>query len=88
MAHISVVCFHLISVLLGETIVTFDTGAKFFKPSVDSQAWHSWSFSPIAIFEVSISHSAEAAFGVVYGRDIPRGTYACDAVFQKQYCHR
>ncbi len=36
MAHISVVCFHLISVLLGETIVTFDTGAKFFKPSVDS----------------------------------------------------
>jgi len=34
-SHVGMVSFHMVSVLLGQSIVSFDSGAKFLQPFVD-----------------------------------------------------
>ena len=65
MSHVSIIGFHMVSVLLGETVITFNAGPKFLEPIIKPWARHSWSSSAIVVFEISISHPAKATFGVL-----------------------
>ncbi len=66
-APIGIVGFHIVSILLGETIVAFDTGAQFFQSLIQSRSGHAWPLFSVIVLEVGVGHPAETAFGVLVG---------------------
>ena len=82
MAQVSVIVLHVIAVLFGQSIVSFNSGAEYFKTLIQSFARNCWALPTEIIFEVCMSHPAKAAFRsqMITGEDKLLGIVNASAV--------
>ena len=66
-SHICIVCFHSVAIFFCQTIVPFNTGAKWFESFVNSRTRNSGALRTITVFETCVCHPAKTVLGISIG---------------------